>query len=65
MVNVRSKGDKLAVWLADAGEQESITRIGRMIKERLGVDSKVNLCFNVHNEEKVKPGSSSKQKYFV
>ena len=67
VVNVRSKGDKLAVWLADAGEQEheSVTRIGRMIKERLGVDSKVNLCFNVHNEEKAKPGSSSKQKYFV
>ena len=40
VVNVRSKGDKLAVWLADAGEQEqeSVTRIGRMIKERRGVD---------------------------
>merc|ERR1712212_1089357 len=63
VVNVRAKGDKLAVWLADAGEQESITRIGRMIKERLGVDSKVNICFNVHSEEKAKPGSSSKQKY--
>ena len=65
VVNVRAKGDKLAVWLADAGEQESVTRIGRMIKEKLGVDPAVNICFNVHSEEKAKPGSSSKQKYFV
>jgi len=65
VVNVRAKGDKLAVWLADAGEQESVTRIGKMIKERLGVDPAVNICFNVHSEEKAKPGSSSKQKYYV
>jgi len=36
VVNVRGKGDKLAVWLADASQPDSILRIGKMIKERLG-----------------------------
>ena len=33
VVNVRGKGDKLAIWLADASQPDSITRIGKMIKE--------------------------------
>jgi len=38
VVNVRGKGDKLAVWLADATQSDSIIRIGKMLKERLGID---------------------------
>merc|ERR1719339_362409 len=32
VVNVRAKGDKLAVWLADASQPDSILRIGKMIR---------------------------------
>jgi len=65
VVNVRGKGDKLAVWLADASQQDSLVRIGKMIKERLGIDPEQTIGFNIHNEEKARPGSSIKKKFFV
>lgn len=65
VVNVRSKGDKLAVWLADASQPDSITRIGKMLKERLGIDPSEKIGFNIHNEEKAKAGSNKKQKFYV
>ena len=64
-VNVRAKGDKLAVWLADASQPDSITRIGKMIKERLGIDPEQTIGFNIHDEEKARPGSSTKKKFYV
>merc|ERR1712240_337684 len=65
VVNVRGKGDKLAVWLADASQPDSILRIGKMIKERLGIVPEQIIGFNIHNEEKSRPGSSAKKKFFV
>jgi len=55
VVNLRAKGDKLAVWLADASQPDSILRIGKMIKERLGIDPEQTVGFNIHNEEKLRP----------
>ena len=65
MVNVRAKGDKLALWLADASQPDSILRIGKMIKERLSIDQEQTIGFNIHNEEKVRPGSNTKKKFYV
>lgn len=66
VVNVRGKGDKLAVWLADASQPDSITRIGKMLKERLGIDPSEKIGFNIHNEEKAKSSSTNKkQKFYV
>ena len=65
VVNVRAKGDKLAVWLADASQPDSILRIGKMIKERLSIDQEQTIGFNIHNEEKVRPGSNTKRKFYV
>jgi len=65
VVNVRAKGDKLAVWLADAGQPDGILRIGKMIKERLGIDPDQTIGFNIHNEEKQASRSVSKKKFFV
>ena len=65
MVNVRAKGDKLAVWLADASQPDSILRIGKMIKERLGIDPEQTISFNIHNEERDRLGSSTKKKFYV
>jgi len=64
VVNVRGKGDKLAVWLADASQPDSILRIGKMIKERLNIDPDIQIGFNIHNEEKSRPGSSVKKRGF-
>jgi len=65
VVNVRGKGDKLAVWLADASQTDSIIRIGKMLKERLGIDPGEKIGFNIHNEEKAKSSSMKKQKFYV
>jgi len=65
VVNVRTKGDKLAVWLADAGQPDGILRIGKMIKERLGIDPEQTIGFNIHNEEKTATRSANKKKFFV
>jgi len=63
VVNVRAKGDKLGVWLADASQPDSVVRIGKMIKERLGTDPVQTIGFTAHNDEKVGPGSSSRKFY--
>ena len=65
VVNVRAKGDKLAVWLADSSQPDSILCIGKMLKERLGIDPGDKIGFNVHQEEKLKGSSMKKQKYYV
>jgi len=53
VVNVRPKGDKLAVWLADAGQEEAVVNIGRLVKKRLALPS---IGFIVHEEEKNRSG---------
>jgi len=63
VVNVRAKGDKFGVWLADASQPDSVVRIGKMIKERLGTDPVQTIGFTAHNDEKVGPGSSSRKFY--
>jgi translation initiation factor 4E len=65
VVNVRGKGDKLAIWLGDASQPDSLLRIGKMIKERLGIEPETQIGFNIHNDEKARPGSSAKRKFFV
>merc|ERR1712227_724226 len=65
VVNVRAKGDKLAVWLADAGQPDGILRIGKMIKERLGIDPEQTIGFNIHNEEKAAARNAKTKKFFV
>merc|ERR1712088_148823 len=65
VVNVRGKGDKLAVWLADASQPDSILRIGKMIKERLDIDPEQTIGFNIHSEEKARPGREAKKKFYV
>jgi len=65
VVNVRQRTDKLAVWLAEASHHESIMRIGNMLKQRVGMDANTTIGFNVHNEEKNKPTSANKQRFYV
>jgi len=65
VVNVRSKGDKLAIWLGDASQPDSLVRIGKMIKERLGIEPETQIGFNIHHDEKARPGSTAKRKFYV
>jgi len=59
VVNLRAKGDKLGVWLADTAA-DSVLRIGRMVKERLGLPKDQTIVFNVHREDKSKSGTDRK-----
>jgi len=64
VINIRMKADKLAIWLADASLSESVLKIGKMLKERLGISSSIG--FNVHNEEKsMIRSNNSKQRFQV
>jgi translation initiation factor 4E len=65
VVNLRAKGDKLAVWLADSGAPDSVIRVGRMVKERLGVEEGKQINFTIHKEEKSRPGGGNKKKFVV
>jgi hypothetical protein len=65
VVNVRGKADKLAVWLADSSQPDSILRIGKMLKERLNIDPGEKIGFTVHQEEKAKGSSMKKQRHYV
>ena len=46
--------DKLAIWLADASKPDSIIRVGKMIKERLGIDPDKTIDFLNHSEKKAR-----------
>jgi len=59
VVNLRAKGDKLGVWLADTAA-DSVLRVGRMVKERLGLPKDQTIVFNVHREDKAKSGTDRK-----
>lgn len=53
VVTVRPRGDKLAIWLADASQPDSIIGVGKMIKQQLEIPPRKTIGFNVHSEEKV------------
>jgi len=55
VVNIRNKGDKLAVWLSEVSQEDSVVRVGAMVKERLGLKNQIG--FNVHQSEKSRPSA--------
>uniref|UniRef100_A0A3Q2XNJ4 Eukaryotic translation initiation factor 4ea n=1 Tax=Hippocampus comes TaxID=109280 RepID=A0A3Q2XNJ4_HIPCM len=54
VINVRSKGDKIAIWTTDKL---------RVYKERLGVPSKVVIGYQSHADTATKSGSTTKNKF--
>ncbi|XP_072383183.1 eukaryotic translation initiation factor 4E-1A-like isoform X2 [Diabrotica undecimpunctata] len=60
VVNIRQKGDKIAVWTADARNNTAILEIGRVLKERLHIPSRVTLGYQLHNDVILMTGSVSK-----
>ncbi|XP_030224168.1 eukaryotic translation initiation factor 4E-1A isoform X2 [Gadus morhua] len=63
VINVRAKGDKIAIWTRDYENKEAITHIGRVYKERLGVPQKVIIGYQSHADTATKSGSSMKNKF--
>lgn len=65
VVSVRAKADRLAIWLADASQPDSLLRIGKMIKERLRIDPSERVSFKVHDDERTKEKSGIKRQKLV
>eukprot|EP00064_Thunnus_orientalis_P000242 superscaffoldBa00000012_g242 len=62
VINVRAKGDKIAIWTTDYENKDAITHIGRVYKERLGVPPKVIIGYQSHADTATKSGSTTKNK---
>lgn len=65
VVNVRTKGDKIGVWTADATRGTSVMEIGRKLKERLRIAPKVIIGYQIHKDTMAKAGSVTKNTYMV
>jgi len=63
VINIRPKGDKLAVWTQFADKQESVMHIGKMFKERLTLPTKFPIMYEKHMDTANKTGSQTKHKY--
>ncbi len=65
VVAVRNKTDRIGIWLADATHGDAILHVGRVIKERLGIDGKSQLGFEAHQDNMRKAGSTGKVKLML
>ncbi|XP_031560668.1 eukaryotic translation initiation factor 4E-1A-like [Actinia tenebrosa] len=60
VIQIRNKGDKLAIWTDNAKDQEGATRIGQIFKERIGLPPRVHIGYQAHNDTMSKTGSTTK-----
>ncbi|GLG97124.1 Eukaryotic translation initiation factor 4E [Gryllus bimaculatus] len=65
VVNIRAKGDKLALWTGNAQNSQSVIEIGRKLKERLKIGRNVTIGYQIHKDTMVKSGSVTKNTYTV
>jgi len=65
VVNIRHKGDKLAVWTGIADNGESVMKVGKQFKERLTLTSKYPIIYEKHLDTANKTGSQTKSKYTI
>jgi len=64
VVNIRGKGDKIAIWMSSATHGEAILEVGRRIKSRLDI-RKVDIVFENHQDTQNKHGSRGKATYYL
>nr|XP_048716913.1 eukaryotic translation initiation factor 4E type 1B isoform X2 [Caretta caretta] len=65
VINIRAKGDKIAIWTREAENRDGVTHIGRVYKERLGLSHKVVIGYQAHADTATKSGSLTKNKFVV
>ncbi|XP_023619684.1 eukaryotic translation initiation factor 4E isoform X2 [Myotis lucifugus] len=65
VVNVRAKGDKIAIWTTECENRDAITHIGRVYKERLGLPPKIVIGYQSHADTATKSGSTTKNRFVV
>ncbi|NWS65522.1 I4E1B factor, partial [Crotophaga sulcirostris] len=65
VINIRTKGDKIAIWTREAEHQEAVTHIGRVYKEHLGLSQEVTIGYQAHADTATKSSSLAKTKFEV
>nr|XP_006199194.1 eukaryotic translation initiation factor 4E type 1B [Vicugna pacos] len=65
VINIRAKGDKIAVWTREAENQAGVLHIGRVYKECLGLSSKTIIGYQAHADTATKSNSLAKNKFVV
>ncbi|XP_007524440.2 eukaryotic translation initiation factor 4E type 1B-like [Erinaceus europaeus] len=65
VVNIRTKGDKIALWTREADSQASVMHIGRVYKERLGLSMKATIGYQAHADTATKSNSLARNKFVV
>ncbi|XP_057234507.1 eukaryotic translation initiation factor 4E type 1B isoform X1 [Malurus melanocephalus] len=65
VINIRAKGDKIAIWTREAENQAGVTHIGRVYKEHLGLSQNVAIGYQAHADTATKSNSLVKTKFVV
>ncbi|XP_013907396.1 PREDICTED: eukaryotic translation initiation factor 4E type 1B isoform X1 [Thamnophis sirtalis] len=65
VINIRAKGDKIAIWTREAENRDGVIHIGRVYKEHLGLSSKVVIGYQAHADTATKSGSLMKNRFIV
>ncbi|XP_007524441.1 eukaryotic translation initiation factor 4E type 1B-like [Erinaceus europaeus] len=65
VVNIRTKGDKIALWTREADSQASVMHIGRVYKECLGLSMKATIGYQAHADTATKSNSLARNKFVV
>lgn len=63
-VNLRQKGDKVALWTSDASLDDVNRRIGMIFKNKLGLHDD-NIRYEVHKDASARTGSMVKPKFVI
>lgn len=64
-VNVRPRADKIGIWTADAAHSNSIMEIGRRLKERLNLPSRLGMSYQSHKDTASKSSASTKNLFTI
>jgi len=64
VVNIRGKGDKVAIWMSRATMGEAVLDVGHRIKQRLGI-KEIPIHFENHQDTKNKLGSRGKSAFTI
>nr|XP_012805710.1 eukaryotic translation initiation factor 4E type 1B [Jaculus jaculus] len=65
VINIRTKGDKIALWTSEAENQAGVLYIGRVYKKRLGLSMKTIIGYQAHADSATKSNSLAKNKFVV
>jgi translation initiation factor 4E len=65
VVNVRQKGDKVALWTSDSIADDVNLRIGQIIKAKLEIPDSEPIRYEVHKDSSARTSSMVKPKIVI